>query len=145
MKYARTRIGAGRAARRPANLSVDAALLAEAKALGVNLSGLLEEALRMRECPGIYFVTEPSGRTAKVAGTGLAVWEVTRDALVLGGREEGIQAAFPTLSKAQIAAAIMYFRRYPEEIRREIEENASLTSDVVEREYPGLVRVAQLG
>jgi len=48
MKYARSRIGAGRAARRPANLSVDAALLAEAKALGVNLSGLLEEALRTR-------------------------------------------------------------------------------------------------
>jgi len=99
----------------------------------------------MRECPGIYFATEPSGRTAKVAGTGLAVWEVIRDVLALGGQEERIKAALPALSKAQLAAATMYFRRYPEEIRRAIEENAALTSDVVEREYPGLVSVARVG
>src|SRR2546422_11697436 len=35
---------------------------------------LLDEALRMRQCPGIYFAEEPSGRTAKIGGTGLAVW-----------------------------------------------------------------------
>ena len=40
---------------------------------------LLDEALRMRRCPGIYFADEPSGRTAKVGGTGLGVWEVVRD------------------------------------------------------------------
>ena len=40
---------------------------------------LIEEGLRMRDCPGIYFATEPSGRTAKVSGTGLGVWEVLRD------------------------------------------------------------------
>lgn len=34
---------------------------------------LLEEGVRMQECPGIYFATEPSGRTAKVMGTGLGV------------------------------------------------------------------------
>src|SRR5438046_7398639 len=32
---------------------------------------LLDEALRMRQCPGIYFADEPSGRTAKIGGTGL--------------------------------------------------------------------------
>src|SRR5713101_6583036 len=40
---------------------------------------LLDEALRMRQCPGIYFADEASGRTAKIGGTGLAVWEVLRD------------------------------------------------------------------
>jgi len=128
--------------------SLRAALLAQARRSGRSLSEvgqeLLEEALRMRECPGIYFATEPSGRTAKVAGTGLAVWEVMRDVLALGDQEERIKAAFPALSKAQLAAATIYFRRYPEEIRRAIEENAALTSDVVEREYPGLVRVARV-
>src|SRR5262247_4163130 len=39
---------------------------------------LLEEALRMRQCPGIYFADEPSGRTAKIGGSGLGVWEVVR-------------------------------------------------------------------
>jgi hypothetical protein len=37
---------------------------------------LLEEAVRMRECPGIHFADEPSGREAKVTGSGLGVWEV---------------------------------------------------------------------
>src|SRR5881628_737488 len=40
---------------------------------------LLEEAMRARECPGIYFAEEPAGRTAKIMGTGLGVWEVIRD------------------------------------------------------------------
>src|SRR3989338_9941782 len=40
---------------------------------------LIEEGIRMRECPGIYFATEPSGRTAKVGGTGLGGWEVLLD------------------------------------------------------------------
>jgi len=34
---------------------------------------LLDEAIRLRECPGIYFADEPTGRTAKVMGTGLGV------------------------------------------------------------------------
>src|SRR6266705_5748160 len=40
---------------------------------------LLDEALRMRQCPGIYFADEPSGRTAKMGGTGLGVGEGGRD------------------------------------------------------------------
>jgi hypothetical protein len=45
---------------------------------------LLDEALRMREVPGVYFANEPAGREAKVAGTGLGVWEVIRDYLAAG-------------------------------------------------------------
>src|SRR5215813_7644331 len=40
---------------------------------------LIEDGLRMRDCPGIYFAAEPAGRTAKISGTGLGVWEVLRD------------------------------------------------------------------
>ena len=39
----------------------------------------------------------------------------------------------------------MYFGRYPEEIRREIETNAALTPEVFAQRFPGLVRVAPLG
>ena len=49
---------------------------------------LLEEAIRTRECPGIYFADEPAGRVAKVAGTGLGVWEVIRDYKAVKGDEE---------------------------------------------------------
>jgi uncharacterized protein (DUF433 family) len=100
---------------------------------------LLEEALRMRQCPGIYFADEPSGRTAKIGGTGLAVWEVLRD-LPQGVDPKRVRDIFPQLSQAQVTAALMYERRYPEEIQREIARNADLTPEAIEQRYPGLVR-----
>lgn len=71
---------------------------------------LLEEAIRLRQCPGIYFADEPSGRTAKVGGSGLGVWEVVRD---YGTDEdvERLRQAFPQLSQAQLTAALMYYVR----------------------------------
>ncbi|HEV8584555.1 MAG TPA: DUF433 domain-containing protein [Methylomirabilota bacterium] len=101
---------------------------------------LIEEGLRMRECPGIYFATEPSGRTAKIAGTGLGVWEVLRD-FVQDEDIDRVRRAFPQLSSAQINAALIYYKRYPDEIRRQVDANAALTAEVLEQRYPGLVRV----
>ena len=100
---------------------------------------LLDEALRMRQCPGIYFADEPSGRTAKVGGTGLGVWEVVRDF----SRDRDavrIRKAFPRLSQAQITAALMYHARYRQEIQAKIDANAALTPEAIEKQYPGLVR-----
>jgi len=101
---------------------------------------LIEEGLRMQECPGIYFATEPSGRTAKVAGTGLGVWEVLRD-FVLDEDVERVRRAFPQLSPPQLTAALIYYNRYPEETRRQVEANAALTGEALQRRYPGLVRI----
>ena len=86
---------------------------------------LIEERMRTRECPGIYFATEPSGRTSKIAGT--------------------IRRGFGQLSSARVTAALMYGRRYRDEIRGEIEANAALTPEVLEQRYPGLVRVVRGG
>src|SRR5512145_3526825 len=61
---------------------------------------LLDEALRMRQCPGIYFADEASGRTAKIGGTGLGVWEVLRD-LPLDADPTRVRDVFPQLSQAQ--------------------------------------------
>jgi uncharacterized protein (DUF433 family) len=105
---------------------------------------LLEEGLRMRLCPGIYFADEPSGRTAKVGGTGLGVWEVLSD-FCRDNDLDGLRQAFSHLSQAQLTAALMYYRRYPEEIRRQVEANARLTPDVIEKEFPGLVRFIPAG
>src|SRR5262249_50024115 len=66
---------------------------------------LLEEAIRLRECPGIYFADEPTGRTAKVMGTGLGVWEIMRDYLAVGEQEDQLREVFPQLGPTQIAAA----------------------------------------
>lgn len=100
---------------------------------------LLEEALRMRECPGIYFADEASGRTAKIGGTGLAVWEVLRD-FTEDQDPERIRKAFPQLSQAQVTAALMYYKRHRDEVRSKVQVNAALTPDAIEKRYPGLVR-----
>jgi uncharacterized protein (DUF433 family) len=62
---------------------------------------LPDEALRMRQCRGIYFADEPSGRTAKIGGTGLAVWEVVCD-YSTDQSVDRIRTAFPQLSPAQV-------------------------------------------
>ncbi|MCI0656547.1 MAG: DUF433 domain-containing protein [Acidobacteria bacterium] len=103
---------------------------------------LIEEALRMRECPGIYFADEPAGREAKVAGTGLAVWEVIRDYLAAGKDEKLLRKALPRLSGAQVKACLIYYSKYPQEIEAAIEENTALTREAVQVQIPGLVRTA---
>jgi len=93
----------------------------------------------MRQCPGIYFADEASGRTAKIGGTGLAVWEVLRD--YLRDRDpKRVRKMFPQLSQAQVTAALMYYGRYPEEVQRQIDANRALTPEGIEKKYPGLVR-----
>ena len=93
----------------------------------------------MRHCPGIYFADEPSGRTAKIGGTGLGVWEVVRD-FSKDQDAERIQRAFPQLSQAQITAALMYYARYRDEVQAQIDANAALTPETIQKQYPGLVR-----
>ena len=105
---------------------------------------LIAEGMRMRECPGIYFATEPSGRTAKVAGSGLAVWEVLRD-FVEDEDAAGLRETFHWLSAAQLTAAAMYFRRHPDEVRGQVEANRALTPEAVEKLWPGLARIVQAG
>ena len=100
---------------------------------------LLEEALRMRQCPGIYFADEPSGRTAKLGGTGLGVWEVVRD-YSRDQKADRIRKAFPQLSQTQITAALMYYARYRDEVQAQVDANAALTPEIIQEQYPGLVR-----
>ncbi len=93
----------------------------------------------MRQCPGIYFGDEPSGRTAKIDGTGLGVWEVVRD---FAGETnvDRIRGAFPQLSQAQIASTLIYYARYRDELQASIDANAALTPEAIEKQYPGLIR-----
>ncbi len=94
----------------------------------------------MRACPGIYFADEPAGREAKVAGTGLGVWEVIRDYLAEGA--EKVKEALPQVGDAELKAALLYYKKYPEEIDAAIAENAALTPEAVEARFPGLLRKA---
>ena len=83
----------------------------------------LEEAVRTQACPGIYFADEPAGRVAKVAGTGLGVWEVIRAYKAVKGNEKKLKKWLPHVSSAQLKAAIFYSARFPQEIDAEIADN----------------------
>jgi len=84
---------------------------------------LLEEAIRTRECPGIDFADEPAGRVAKVAGTGLGVWEVIRHYKAARGNEKKLRKWLPHLSTAQLQAATVYHAKFPQEIDAEIADD----------------------
>jgi uncharacterized protein (DUF433 family) len=101
---------------------------------------LIEEALRLRACPGIYFADEPTGRVAKVAGTGLGVWELIRDYLESNRDEAALRKLFPHLSGGQIKAALLYYSKYPDEIDDAIAENRSLTMEAIQEHLGSLVR-----
>jgi len=103
---------------------------------------LIEEALRMRKCPGIYFADEPAGRETKIAGTGLAVWEVIAVYKAVSKGERALQARFPWLTEAQLKAALLYYRNYPDEIDTLVAENEAPSPEVSRAEIFGRVRRA---
>jgi len=102
---------------------------------------LLEEALRMRQCPGIYFADEILGREAKVSGTGLGVWEVIQRYQAVKGNEKRLHKALPHVGAVGLRAALLYYRQYPREIDEAIAENV-LAFEALEAKYPGLMRRA---
>ena len=93
---------------------------------------LIEEALRMRRCPGIYFADEPAGPEAKINGTGLAVWEIIAVYKAVSKDERALRARFPWLTEVQIKAALLYYRNYPDEIDTLVAENETSSPEVPE-------------
>jgi len=103
---------------------------------------LIDEALRMRKCPGIYFADEPAGREAKIAGTGLGVWEIIGVYKAVSKDERALRARFPWLTEAQIKAALLYYRSYSAEIDALLDENEALLTEIPPLESSGRARKA---
>ncbi|MFZ5906573.1 MAG: DUF433 domain-containing protein [Nitrospirota bacterium] len=96
---------------------------------------LLEEALKMRRCPGIIFSEGVSGRRARIAGTGVEVWEVIYEYQILGENIKSLKKALPHLTERQLVAALSYYRYYPEEINELIQDNEAITPEVVKGRF----------
>jgi hypothetical protein len=92
------------------------------------VQSVLEEGLRMRACPGVYFADEPAGREAKLAGTGLGVWEVVRDDRAAGGDEARLRTILPHLTPWHVHVARSYAARYPAEVDELIADNDRLSA-----------------
>lgn len=101
---------------------------------------LLEEAVRMQRCPGIIFTEGTTGRRARIAGTGIEVWEVI--ATYKGVHEDfnSLWKAYHWLTEQQLRSAIGYYKVYPDEINYLIKQNEQLTKEQIQKRYPFLVR-----
>lgn len=83
----------------------------------------------MRACPGIYFADEPTGREAKVGGTGLGVWEVIRDDATSALDVGNVQLS----DRAQLRHAASDGRCL---VTRNVRHVTQLAGDAVRREEP---------
>jgi uncharacterized protein (DUF433 family) len=101
---------------------------------------LLEEAIKIQRCPGIIFTEGTAGRRARIAGTGIEVWEVIATYKGVGENFTRLQKAYHWLTEQQLKAAIGYYRTYPEDIDHLIKQNKKLTREYVQKRYPFLIR-----
>jgi uncharacterized protein (DUF433 family) len=99
---------------------------------------MLTEAVRMRRCPGIVFADGPSGRRARIAGTGLDVWEVIAEYQSVGDDRNRLRKVYHWLTEAQLRAAIGYYSAFPAEVDRQIARNEAWTPDRLGEEHPAL-------
>lgn len=97
---------------------------------------LLDEATRMRLCPGIVFAQGPTGPRARIAGTGIDVWEVVANYKSLKNNFGRLGRAYPHLSEAQLLAALNYYRQFGPEIDRRVRANAGWTPTKLRARYP---------
>ena len=97
---------------------------------------LLDEGLRMRRIPGIAFGDSDRGRVARVAGTGLAIYEIARTRREVDGDWHRLREAYHWLSEPQLRAAVAYADAFPEEIEARIRADEAWTPEEVWRTYP---------
>ena len=113
-----------------------------ASGTGKDFSGiardLLVEAVKMRRCPGIIFADGPTGRRARIAGTGIDVWELMATFKGLDENYDKLKKAYHWLGDPQIRAALSYYALYPDDIEEKIARNENITQQQVLKRFPFL-------
>ena len=84
------------------------------KEFSVVANELLDEAVRMQRCPGIIFTEGTTGRRARIAGTGIEVWEVIATYKGVDEDLNRLQKAYHWLTEQPLRSAIGYYNTYPE-------------------------------
>lgn len=101
-------------------------------------NALLEEAVRAHRCPGIVFTEGVHGKRARIAGTGLEVWEVIATYKNAERDLKRLARAYHWLTQQQLKSAIGYYRLYAREIDALIAENENWTPVNIRKKYPVL-------
>ena len=94
----------------------------------------------MRRCPGITFADGPTGRRARIAGTGIEVWELIATFKGLEEDYEKLKKAYHWLNEQQIRAALSYYALYTQEIQERVAANEEMDEDKVLKRFPFLSR-----
>jgi uncharacterized protein (DUF433 family) len=100
------------------------------------INELLDEGLRMRRIPGITFGESGGGRVARLAGTGLAVYEIVRTLRDVDNDPARLRDAYDWLSEQQLRSALAYAEAYPDEIEERLRDEADWTPERVWETYP---------
>ncbi len=113
----------------------------ECRRTGRDFSTVVNERLlesnKMRRIPGILFVDSPSGgRVARVAGTGLEVFEIVQAHRSVENSWQRLKESFHWLSDTQLRAALAYAEAYPEEIQQRIRRDEQWSPEAVWERYP---------
>jgi len=99
---------------------------------------LLEEAIKAHRSPDIIYSEGVSGKKARIAGTGIEVWEVIAVYKSSGQTFKRLQLSYHWLSERQLKAALGYYSFYSEEIDALIAENEQWTLKSIRQKYPFL-------
>lgn len=94
------------------------------------------EAEKMARVAGIIFADGPTGRRARIAGTGLEVFEIAIAYHNMDCDLEHLREAFHWLSEAQLQAALRYAELYPEEIDPIVQEYLAFRIEDLWEKYP---------
>ena len=100
---------------------------------------LLEEAIKSHRCPGIVFTEGVKGKRARIAGTGLEVWEVIAAYQSIGGNIARLRRAYHWLTEQQLKATLGYSKLYSDEINELIAENEDWTLERIHQKHPFIV------
>ncbi|MBI4634990.1 MAG: CopG family transcriptional regulator [Candidatus Rokubacteria bacterium] len=103
------------------------------------INELLDEALKMRRFPGIVLADGPAGRRARLAGTGLDVWEVIATYRSVDRDTVRLHKALPWVPEPALRAALAYFAAYPAEIDQRIAASERWTMEELKARHPALM------
>ena len=97
---------------------------------------LLEEAVKMRRVPGIVFTEGVSGRRARIAGSGIEVWEIIANYKSVNEDFKRLCRTYHWLTAQQLKSALTYWQTYAEEIEHLIALNESWSKERAHERYP---------
>ncbi len=103
---------------------------------------LILEAVKMRRCPGIVFADGPTGRRARIAGTGIDIWEFIATFKGLGENYDKLKQTYHWLNDQQIRSALSYYALYPDDIEERITRNEDITQEQILKRFPFLSKPA---